>query len=90
MGSDMSEELKNNQIKTKKTLIDTLISIEGYIGDIEKKYGLLPVLSPSKTDTWDIDARDTLRDITSLGYGELGQSNLESLMRGLRARDGNR
>ena len=40
-------------------------------------------------DTWDIDARDTLRDITSLGYGELGQSNLESLMRGLRARDGN-
>jgi cystathionine beta-lyase family protein involved in aluminum resistance len=34
------------------------------------------------------NAKDTLDTLTQYGYDELGQENLETLMRGLRYRDG--
>lgn len=55
---------------------------------IQEKTTIEEENTQNNTVLWDTNARDTLSELLSLGYDELGQKNLESLIRGLRVRDG--
>lgn len=55
---------------------------------IQEKTTIEEENTQSNTLLWDKNARETLQLVTSLGYDELGQDNLDALIQGLRVRDG--